>query len=419
MPMNSPMPLHPLLAAARDIGAALDEAGGSDPLYLSTDEKASLLSELTRSMARLTSLRAEVLAVGEDVAVEKGARSPAAWLAGETRTSPREATYDERLGGALRHRWRLVGEAAAAGRVTWEQVGVLVGALDVLPDSLDAELVAKAEAHLVAEAGHFGPRALRRLGRHVLEVVAPEIADAEEQRALRAEEQRARRVTRLSFRPRGDGSTDVFARLPDHVASRLRAYLDAYASSRRLRLDAATTAEHDVELLPPARRRGEAFCALLEHIPADGLPTHGGTATSVMVTIDVDALRSGLGLAETSTGEAMTATEARRLACTAGILPVVLGGPGEILDLGRSRRLFSPAQRKALAIRDRHCRAEGCDIPAAWCEAHHANDPWNRGGRTDLADGLLLCSFHHHRAHDVRYDASRLPNGDVRYTRRT
>ena len=98
---------------------------------------------------------------------------------------------------------------------------------------------------------------------------------------------------------------------------------------------------------------------------------------------------------------------------------VVIDGPSEVLDLGRTRRLFSPAQRKAMAIRDRHCRAEGCDIPAAWCEAHHANNPWSRGGRTDLADGLLLCSFHHHRAHDPTYDQRHLPTGALRFTRRT
>jgi hypothetical protein len=62
-----------------------------------------------------------------------------------------------------------------------------------------------------------------------------------------------------------------------------------------------------------------------------------------MVTIDLDALR-GLGLGETSTGELVIAGEARRLACTASVVPVVLGGAGEILDLGRARRLFSPAQ---------------------------------------------------------------------------
>jgi hypothetical protein len=138
-----------------------------------------------------------------------------------------------------------------------------------------------------------------------------------------------------------------------------------------------------------------------------------------MVSIDLDSLRSGLGLAETSTGELVTAGQARRLACTASILPVVLGGAGEILDLGRARRLFSPAQRKAMAIRDRRCRAQGCDIPAAWCEAHHAHKPWSHGGRTDLAHGLLLCSFHHHRAHDPTWNTNRLPNGDLRYTRRT
>jgi hypothetical protein len=138
-----------------------------------------------------------------------------------------------------------------------------------------------------------------------------------------------------------------------------------------------------------------------------------------VVTLDLESLQRGVGVAEVSTGGALTATEVRRLACSAHVLPAVLGGASEILDLGRSRRLFSPGQRKALAVRDRRCRAEDCDIPAAWCEAHHAGAPWSRGGRTDLKDGLLLCSFHHHRAHDPVWVTSRLPNGDLRYRRRT
>jgi hypothetical protein len=83
------------------------------------------------------------------------------------------------------------------------------------------------------------------------------------------------------------------------------------------------------------------------------------------------------------------------------------------------RRLFSDAQRVAMGIRDGHCRAHGCDIPAAWCEAHHADGTWCAGGQTDIEDGLLLCSWHHHRAHDPTYDTSRMPNGDIRYARRT
>ena len=87
-----------------------------------------------------------------------------------------------------------------------------------------------------------------------------------------------------------------------------------------------------------------------------------------MVTIDLESLQTELGTGTVVGGEPLSATAIRRLACKADIIPVVLGGKGEILDLGRTRRLFSPAQRKALRLRDQHCRAEGCTIPAAWCE---------------------------------------------------
>ena len=367
--MSNPTP-HPLLAAVRVCADAFDEITEVDPIYADGATREALLVELTRLSARVSALRAQVLAVSDDLADRLGARNTAAVLTVATRTSRREAILDERLGDALRARWTQVGRAAATGAVTWEQAGRPGAVPRPAPRRPGRRAAGQGEAHLIAEAGQFGPVQLRRLGRHVLEVVAPDIADAEEERALRAEERRARATTRLSFRPRGDGSTDLHARLPDPVASRLRAYLDAHTSPRRTAT--MTPADGDVDRLPLARRRGEAFCALLENVPSDGLPRHGGSATTVMVMIDIDTLRSGLGLAETSTGDAITAAEARRLACTAGILPVVLGGKGEVLDLGRSRRLFSPAQRRALAIRDRRCRAEGCDIPAAWCEAHHA-----------------------------------------------
>jgi hypothetical protein len=96
----------------------------------------------------------------------------------------------------------------------------------------------------------------------------------------------------------------------------------------------------------------------------------------------------------------------------------VLGGNSEILDLGRTRRLFTGPLRTALDLRDRHCRTQGCDIPAAWCEAHH-QQPWTHGGRTRLEDGILLCPHHHHKAHDPTYHHTHQPNGDHRYHRRT
>ena len=71
-----------------------------------------------------------------------------------------------------------------------------------------------------------------------------------------------------------------------------------------------------------------------------------------------------------------------------------------------------------MAVRDGTCRAEGCDIPADWCEAHHLERPWSRGGLTDLEDGVLVCSFHHHRAHDPDYAAD-LHAGRLRFSRRS
>jgi hypothetical protein len=200
------------------------------------------------------------------------------------------------------------------------------------------------------------------------------------------------------------------------VLNRLRTYLESYTSPRRGPLGGVLGDE--VDLLPAPRRRGEAFCALLENLPTNALPKHGGTATTVMVMTTLDQLREGVGVAETSTGDRLTAEQTRRLACQAGIIPVVLSGKGEILDLGRAKRLFTGPQRKAMAIRDRGCTADGCSIPAAWCEAHH-QQPWSRGGKTNLAHGKLLCPFHHHRAHDPAWQTHHHPNGSTTFHRRT
>jgi len=118
-------------------------------------------------------------------------------------------------------------------------------------------------------------------------------------------------------------------------------------------------------------------------------------------------------------GTEISPGEVRRLACCAGIIPAVLGGISAVLDLGRESRLFSKAQRVALGLRDKGCRAEGCDRPPSWCEAHHLTKPWADGGKTDLADGILLCGHHHRLAHHPAYDYRQLPNGDLRYHRRT
>ncbi len=290
-------------------------------------------------------------------------------------------------------------------------------------------MLASAESTLVDHAGTFGPRQLARLGRRILDVVAPEIADAAEARRLAALEAEAHRRTRLSLRRVGDGTTRLSGLLPDAAATRLATYLEAFTNPRQ-QAGPADAGRDPLRRPAYPRRLGAAFCRLLEAIDPARLPLHGGDATTVVVTIDLATLRRELGVAELvgsglpgaadaeGAGETITAAQARRLACMAGVVPAVLGGDSQVLDLGRTRRLFTAAQRRALRVRDRECRTEGCTIPATWCEAHHGADPWSRGGRTDLRDGLLLCSHHHHRAHDPGFETSRLPNGDVRFHRR-
>ena len=166
---------------------------------------------------------------------------------------------------------------------------------------------------------------------------------------------RAQAATRLSFQPRGDGSTDLHARVPDHVANRLRTYLDAYTSPRRTPLG-------EVDQLPVARRRGEAFVALLENVPDTGLPVMAAPPPRDGHPRPRDPAHRARGRHHFHRGPGHR-RQVRRLACQARIVPVVLGGNGEVLDLGRTRRLFSPAQRKALAIRDQECTTDGCACP--------------------------------------------------------
>lgn len=415
---------HPLVAAADALREVLDQAVAGNPVYLSTAEKESVLVSLARARERVEGLLLAVLAAAEDVAAERAARNPAAWLSHRVRADYPPVARQARLAEALDARWHQVADAVLDGRVAVPQAEVIAQSLDRLPGDTEPGVLGKAEAHLVAEAAHHTPRQLRILGRKVLEVVAPETYDDHERRLLEAEEARARRRTFLLMRPQGDGTTELRARVPDATAERLRVYLEAHAAPRRAHLAGAGDAEPvsatvaGERLVPYSTRMGWALCALLEHLPADLLPLHGGSATTVVVTLSYDQLRDELGVAELSSGGRITAGEARRLACTAGILPAVLGSASEPLDLGRLARLFTPPQRRALEIRDRGCRAEGCSIPAAWCEAHHEH-PWSQGGSTDLASGLLYCSFHHHRAHDAAYRQTRLPDGRVRFHRRT
>lgn len=410
---QQPLAPHPILACADAIEAALKDVADVDPAFMRTSEKAKALRRLDRLESQLAGLRMRVMANAGEVAETTADHSVATWLAVETRTDPRARFGDLALARGLDRRWLRLGAAVREGTVNLAQARVIAHALEDLPEKeVGSEAIGRAEEALVGYAATYGPVHLRRLGRRILQVAAPEACEEAEGRALEREERRAAAVTSLSLRRLGDGTTRISGRLADHVADRLRTYLDAYTSPRHRGLG-------EGDSVPPRRRLGEAFASFLENVDPDRMPLHGGDATTVLVTIDLKTLQSDLAGVGLVGPEPISASAVRRLACTAEIIPVVLGGRSEVLDLGRDSRFYSPPQRKAMALRDQHCRAEGCTVPADWCEAHHADKTWSQGGRTDIKDGALLCSWHHHRIHDPRYDARRLPNGDYRFHRRT
>jgi hypothetical protein len=117
-----------------------------------------------------------------------------------------------------------------------------------------------------------------------------------------------------------------------------------------------------------------------------------------VLTVELQQLIDGLGTATLDYGGEIDAATARRLACDAGVVPVVLGGDSQPLDVGQAKRSATAAIRAALAARDGGCAFPGCDTPASRCHAHHIEHYANRGP-TRLSNLVLLCRYHHHVVH--------------------
>lgn len=134
----------------------------------------------------------------------------------------------------------------------------------------------------------------------------------------------------------------------------------------------------------------------------------------VAVHIDWETLLAGLhdrSVCETADGTLLPPSTVRRMCCAANVLPVVLGGNGDVLDVGREHRLANRAQRRALRAMYRTCAHPGCTVEVEHCEIHHVI-PWERGGPTNLDNLIPLCARHHHLVHEggwtLRLDTKRV-----------
>ncbi len=102
---------------------------------------------------------------------------------------------------------------------------------------------------------------------------------------------------------------------------------------------------------------------------------------------------------------------ARRVGCDADVTFVAVDDQGGARVLGRERRFFDWAQRKAMIARDGdRCPVPFCDRPIAWADAHHLQ-PWATGGATSITNGALPCAGHHTMCHEGGWTLCRLPDG--------
>ena len=128
--------------------------------------------------------------------------------------------------------------------------------------------------------------------------------------------------------------------------------------------------------------------------------------TTLLLTMDWESLRDGLGAATTlgglDAGTHLAPETVRRLCCDGSVIPVVLGGRGEVMDWGLEKRFFTDAQTKRLWLRDGGCTYPGCDAPPQWTDAHHLIH-WADLGPSDLDNAALLCDRHHTTVHNRRY----------------
>ncbi|MCZ7376066.1 HNH endonuclease signature motif containing protein [Micromonospora sp. WMMC250] len=357
---------------------------------LSERELIAALDATHRLQQRLAAVQLAVVREldGRGTAIAQGASSTTVWLRDRLRLDVSAARRLVGLAASVDVAPPGVLEALAGGMVTAEQARVIADAAATVTASAGAEVADKAVGVLVEWAGQFDPTLLRKLGTRILDHVAPDLADAAAAAALAAEDARATRDRHLTLSAQTDGRLRLTGILDAEAAGMLRAAIDPLS---------APACPDDTRCA--GQRRHDALADVCRLALRTGdLPDSGGDPAQIVVTTGYDTLTRHLGAGALDIGLQLTPDTVRRLACDAAILPAVLGGAGQVLDVGRQRRLVTGALRRALVLRDGGCAFPGCDRPPRWCNAHHIHH-WADGGPTNLTNAVLLCGHHHRHIH--------------------
>jgi hypothetical protein len=426
--------------------AGADERAMTDAGLLAAHER---LAAVRRAIDALHTRVAAELAVRsrpergrEGLARRAGHRTPARLIAATTGAHPGDAARLIAVGDATRERMTLSGEAAPpahphiadavrAGAISVAAAAAIAGMLDRIALRVPAPTRAEAEAVVVARAPGLGldelTAILRRVEAHLdPDGLEPAIAELHGERSLKIRHD-ARGMVCIDGRFDPETAAPIVAALEGIVTHQLRVHRGHHTPDGTAVSDARSATPHadaphadgsnagsttgalpaglvaaepvGAETRSLAQLRADALAALCRHALACDETDLPLASTTVVVRMSLEALRSGTGVATIDGIEQpIDAGTARRMAAAAEIIPCVLGGESEVLDLGRSRRHFTRAQRLALVERDGGCAF--CHLPPQYAEAHHILWWLRDGGPTDLSNGVLLCTGCHHRVHD-------------------
>jgi hypothetical protein len=404
-----------LLSALHSARAEL-AAAPTDGWSVATDAELSSLIDAATELRRAADVHA-ALGAGEvarrstaelglsGFAQRSGHRTVEEFLRVETGVTGRDAAVSTRV-GVLARAGGALGEAILAGRVSVPAADAIHAGLGSASTAVSVELLEQAAERLCDEAVSLDPDRLHRRAREVRdELDEAGVADREAHR-------RAARSLRLVRQ--ADGMTRIIWLLDPESAAIVTEVYDRAMSPRRggprfvdAEQKAAASAIRD-DARSTEQIASDAFTELLRQSGSvDRNVLLGGGEPAVRVLVSAAALDAGVGHGTLESGESVSIATVERLACGGGLLPVILDGAGQVLDLGREQRLYNRRQRQALAVRDGGCMWPGCDRPPSWTEAHHIPH-WARDhGRTDLADGILLCRHHHLRLHNEHWEIAR------------
>ncbi|MGW6448376.1 DUF222 domain-containing protein [Lentzea sp. NPDC055074] len=297
-------------------------------------------------------------------------------------------------GSVLEPALPLTAAAAAEGVLSGEHVSVVAEVMKELPAAVEQSLV---EQSLVEYAKAHEPSAVRSFGKELAYLADQDGEEPREPAEV------SRQVNRLRMEWKGD-RLEIWARLGKEAGAKFETLIDPLAKPR------PTTPEEGVDARTRVEREGDAFADLIDLVlRSDRLPEHGGEPVALTLTMSYEGLVEQTGLARLNTQARVPASLVRRLACNAGVIPVVLGGRSEALDVGRKTRTFPASLRRVLVARDQGCTFPGCDRPPKHCDAHHLRF-WSEGGKTSVDNAALLCRHHHTLIHRSDWEV-KLHNG--------